>query len=86
MRSLALIALVTLAAFPLSAHDHWREPRRAVVAEAPRCAPSVGWEGHSWENRWERHGWYRRHDRDDARVILRPVALPFQGRVDLRFR
>jgi hypothetical protein len=82
MRNLTLLALVALAAFPLSAHDHWREPRRVVVVETPRCAPYAGWEGH----RWERQGWYRRHDCDDARVILRPLALPFQGRVDLRFR
>ena len=102
MRSLALLALAALAALPLSAHDHWRGHRPAVVIQES-CRPAYRWEARRyadrrWENRWERHGYYRhdrdddyrRYDYDDARVILRPLpgplAPPFEGRVVLRFR
>ncbi len=98
MRRLVLLALVALAAFPLSAHDHWRARRRVVVMEAPHCSPYGRWEEPRWEDRrweerryedrWERHAWHRRHDRDDDRVYIRPRPLepPFEGRVELRFR
>jgi len=97
MKALVLLAL---AALPLSAHEHWREPRRVVVVEAPRCAPQFRWEARHhydrWEDRrdgrWEHRGWYRWPDRDnrDDRVYLRPLPRPldppFGGRVELRFR
>lgn len=82
MRRLVLLALVALAAFPLSAHGHWRRPRRVVVVEAP-CRPTRGWEYDRWEHR--DRGWYRRPACDDDRVYLRPVRPlepPFQGRVE----
>ena len=89
MRSLVLLALAALAALPLSAHDHWRDRRPAVVGES--CRPATRWEARRWEDRrwndrrddrWERHGrqdFYRTYDRDDcddARVILRPLPQP----------
>jgi hypothetical protein len=90
MRSLVLLALAALAAFPLSAHDHWRGPRRVVVIEAPRCAPYRHWDDRRCDDRWERRAWYRRHDCDDDRVIFRPLprplVAPFEGRVELRLR
>jgi hypothetical protein len=88
MRSLVLLALATLAAFPLSAHDHWREPRRVVVLEAPRCAPYSRWEERRWDDRWERRAWHRRHDCEEDRIYVRPRPLerPFEGRMELRFR
>jgi hypothetical protein len=86
MRSLSLLALLALAAFPLSARDHWREVRPVVVVETSRCAPYHRWEDRRWEDRWEHHGWYRRHGCDDARILLRPLVPPFPGRVDFRFR
>jgi len=101
MRSFALLALVTLAALPLSAHDHWRD-RRPVMVVRESCRPADRWEERRGDDRWERHGYYRSYDRrydgddyrsrdcDDARVILRPLlrplAPPFEGRVVLRFR
>jgi hypothetical protein len=96
MKALTLLALAALATLPLSAHDAWREPRRVVVMEAPRCAPYPRWEARHrqdrWDDHWERRGWYRRQDwsdRDD-RVLLqslpRPLGPPFGGRVELRFR
>lgn len=94
MRSLVLLALVTLAALPLSARDHGRD-RRAVVVVRESCRPSHRWEARHyddrrWDDRWERHAYYgrhaRRHDCDDDRVFLRPLAPPFAGRVVLRFR
>lgn len=88
MRRLVLLALVVLAAFPLSAHDHWRGRRRVVVIEAPRCSPYGRWEDRRWEDRWERHAWHRRHDCDEDRIFFRPRPLepPFVGRVELRLR
>jgi hypothetical protein len=88
MRSLVLLALATLAAFPLSAHDHWREPRRVVVIEAPRYAPHRYWDERRFDDRWERRAWIRRHDCDDDRLFFRPrpLAPPFEGRVELRLR
>lgn len=101
MRHLALLTLVALAAYPLSAHDHWRGPRRFVVVESPRCAPYRGWEERRWEarhwddrwdDRWDRHERYERYPHDDCgegRVVfrpLRPLDPPFEGRVVLRFR
>jgi hypothetical protein len=93
MRSLVLLALAALAAFPLSAHDHWRGPRRVMVVEAPRCAPYQGWGDRRWEHeRWEHRGYYQRYACDDDRVILgplplpRPLAPPFLGRMELRIR
>jgi hypothetical protein len=97
MRSLALLALAALAALPLSAHDHWRDRRPVFVVE-DSCRPVHRWEqrrwddpryeDQRWEDRWERHAHYRRYDCDDGRVILRarPLAPPFQGRIELRFR
>lgn len=90
MRRLALLALVALAAFPLSAHGRWGRPRRVIVVEPARpYHPRCGWES----ERWERHGWYR-PGCDEDRVILRPLppplprplVPPFQGRVELWIR
>lgn len=87
MRRLALLALVALAAFPLSAHGRWYRPRRVVVVEAP-CRPYRAWEDERWEYR-DRVG-YRRYDCDDRvyvrplpRPLPRPLDPPFQGRVEL---
>jgi hypothetical protein len=89
MRSLVLLALVTLAAFPLSAHDHGYGPRRVVVVEAPRCAPRHAWEEHRWDHRYDhRHGYYEHddyrydhhvwphHDCDGDRVVFRALPMP----------
>lgn len=94
MRRLALLALVALAAFPLSAHGRWYRPRRVVVVEAP-CRPYRTWEDERWEHR-NRDGYYRRYDCDDRddrvyvrplpRPLPRPLTPPFQGRVELWFR
>jgi hypothetical protein len=91
MKALVLLALSTLAALPLSAHEHWREPHRLVV-EAPRCAPYPRWEAgyrhDRWDSRWEHRGWYRQHDWDDRVFpgpLPRPLGPPFVGRVELRF-
>lgn len=99
MRRLALLALATLAAFPLSAHNPWRRPRRVVIVERDACRDSY----RPWEDgRWERRGDYypeayarpyRDEDCDEGRVILRPLprplprplAPPFQARVELWF-
>ena len=93
MQRLVLLALVALAAFPLSAHDHWRRPGRVVVVEGPRCAAGHRWDERYWDDRrderWEHRGWVRRHDCDDDRIYLplpRPLLPPFRGRVELRFR
>jgi hypothetical protein len=88
MRHLALLVLAALATFPLSAHEHWREPRRVVVIEAPRCSPYDRWEERRWEDRWERRAWHRRHDCDEDRLYFRPRPLerPFKGRVELHLR
>lgn len=96
MRSLILLALVALAAIPLSAHDHWRDRRPVRVEES--CRPAHRWEARRLEaryrnDRWERPSHYRPYDRrydcDDARIILRPLprplATPYLGRVELRF-
>ncbi|BDU70798.1 hypothetical protein GETHOR_28990 [Geothrix oryzae] len=97
MRRLVLLALVTLAAFPLSAHGPWRGPRRVLVVE-DSCRPYRSWEGNRrWDDdRWERRNRYRYEDRrddcDEGRVIFRPrplprpLAPPFQGRVELWIR
>ncbi|WP_291272932.1 hypothetical protein [Geothrix sp.] len=91
MRRLVLLALVTLAAFPLSAHGPWRGPRRVVVVE-DSCRPYRSWEGsRRWDDdRWEHRGRYRHDDCDEGRVIFRPLprplAPPFQGRVELWIR
>jgi hypothetical protein len=106
MRSLTLLApaaltLLALAALPLSAHDHWRDRRPAVVIEEP-CRSYGRWEARRWENRWEprayRRGYdcdegryvSRRDDCDEGRVYLRsmprPLLPPFEGRVVLHFR
>ncbi|WP_243325016.1 hypothetical protein [Geothrix sp. SG200] len=100
MRRLALLALATLAAFPLSAHSPWRRPsRRVVIVERDACRDSY----RRWDDdRWERRGDcpetyvrpYRDEDCDEGRVVLRPLprplprplAAPFQARVELWFR
>jgi hypothetical protein len=79
MRRLSLLALVALAALPLSAHDHWRDSHRVVVVAEPRFAPCRPWKA----RRWERQGYVRR--RDCGRVSLWPLP-PFQGGVELGFR
>ncbi|WP_243288495.1 hypothetical protein [Geothrix terrae] len=99
MRRLVLLALATLAAFPLSAHHPWRRPsRRVVVVERDACGDSY----RRWEDdRWERRGYYpeayvrpyRDEDCEAGRVVLqplprplpRPLAPPFQARVELWF-
>lgn len=103
MRPLVLLALAALAAFPLSARDHGRRPRRVVIIEAPRCAPHSRWEDRRWNDRWhdrwERRARHHRHDcddredrheREDDRIMLRPLsrplAPPFEGRMELRIR
>ena len=66
MRHLALLALVAFAALPLSAHEHWRGPRRIRVVtaafppyrscysdhrERPGCPRRYGWdEFHGWRS------------------------------------
>jgi hypothetical protein len=99
MQRLVLLALVALAAFPLSAHGHWRGSRRVVVVEAP-CRPRHHWDEDRWErrdpDRYREYGRYRHAERyddwDGDRVVFgplplpRPLAPPFQGRVELRFR
>ncbi len=62
MRHLSLLALITLAAIPLSAHDHWRDSRRIVVVTEPRFAPCRPWEGRRWTDRWEHPGYVHRYD------------------------
>lgn len=94
MRSLVLLALAALAAFPLSAHGRWHSPRRVVVVEAPRYAPYRHWDDRCWndrwDSRWEYRAWRRHHDCDDERLFLRPLprplAPPFEGRVELYIR
>jgi hypothetical protein len=91
MKALVLLALAALAALPLSAHDAWHEPRRAVV-EVSHCAPHPRWDSDYRHDRWEHRGWYRRPDWDDrdGRVFLRPLprplGQPFVGQVEFRFR
>jgi len=89
MRHLVLVAFTALMAVPLSAHDHWRGPHRVVVVEAPRYAPLRHWEERRFDDRWERQYWRHRHDCDDALVTLRPLprplAPPFEGRMELQF-
>jgi hypothetical protein len=92
MRRLALLALLAISAFPLSAHDHWRGPHRVVVMEEPRPIPYRHFEAWRRDDRWERHAYYRRHDCEEDRLILRPLVLPrplhtpFEGQVVLQFR
>jgi hypothetical protein len=93
MRSLVLLTLVALAAIPLSAHDHWRSPRRVVVVAESHYAPYHRWDDRRWDHdRWERRSYDHRYDCDDDRVILRPLPLPrplappFPGRVELWLR
>lgn len=88
MRRLVLLALVTLVAFPLSAHGRSRRPHRILVLE-PGCGPVV----RSCEpDRWERHEHRRFHRHGPAceapmhRPLPRPLAPPFRGHVELRFR
>lgn len=87
MRRLALLALVALAAFPLSAHGRWARPRRVVVYEDSCRDTYRRWDGDRWNHRGS---WVRRYDCDDERVILRPLPRPlvppFQGRVELWIR
>ena len=75
MRHFSPLALIALSAIPLSAHDHWRDPR---------CVLNRHWEGRR-EERWVGHDHVRRHDLDD-RVILRSLDPPFRRQVELRFR
>jgi hypothetical protein len=97
MRPLLSLALVALAAFPLSAHGHWRRPRRVVVVQEDACRDAYRrWDGDRWERRAPSYdrGYYRdddrRYDCDDDRVVLRPLprplAPPFQARVELWLR
>jgi len=107
MRRLALLALVTLAAFPLSAHGPWHRPsRRVVVVERDACRDTYRrWDGDRWERRDRDDSYYSgyypsyvRSYRDDdcgeGRVVLRPrpyppprpLAPPFQARVELWLR
>ncbi len=95
MRRLVLLAFVALMAFPLSAHGHGFGHRRVVVVE-DACRPSRHWDDNRWEHRG--YGHYRHYDRhrdyDEDRVVCgvqplpfpRPLAPPFQGRVELRLR
>lgn len=96
MRRLILLALVALAAFPLSAHGRWRGPRRVVVY-GDSCRGSYHrWEGRTWsDDRWERRDRmrHRRHGCEEDRVFLGPLyppppplPPPFQGRVELWIR
>ncbi|MBK9797468.1 MAG: hypothetical protein IPP58_13410 [Holophagaceae bacterium] len=102
MRTLALLALATLAVLPLSAHGHGRH-HRPWMEFRESCGPAYGWEARQhevrrhgdrrWEDRWEdryRDQRWERYDRDhrceEPRVILRPLAPPFVGRVVVRFR
>lgn len=74
MRRLVLLALVALVAFPVSAHEDGRGPRREVVLETS-CGPRQRWDearwehrGHGWyrdDRRYRDQGWYRPHDRYD---------------------
>ncbi len=87
MRTLVLLALTATAALPLSAHDHWHDRRPVIVIEES-CRPAHRWENRRWENRWERHAYNHHRDWDDDRVAVwaHPLALPFQGRIDVRLR
>ncbi len=97
MRRLVLLALVALAAFPLSAHGRRRRsPRRIVVVESDACRDSYRrWEDDRWEHRDRYDGYapyvrpYRDDDCGEGRVVLRPLprplAPPFQARVELWF-
>jgi len=84
MRHPSLFALIALSAISLSAHDHWRDPRRVTVVAESHCAPYHHWEGRRWEERWERHGYVSRHGWDD-RVLLQPLGPAMRERVELRF-
>ena len=89
MRRLVLLALVALAAFPLSAHDHWRRPGRVVVVEGPRCAAGHRWDERYWDDRWEHRGHYHRQDWNDrvpCAPLPRPLDPPFGGRLEPHFR
>jgi len=97
MRRLILLTLVALAAFPLSAHGRWRGPRRVVVVQGEVCRDAYRrWDDDRWEGRGSGYhrGYSRGDDRrygcDDDRVVLRPLprplAPPFQGRVELWIR
>ena len=84
MRRLAFLAFVALAAFPLSAHDHWREPRRVVVFTEPRFVPCRPWEGRRWDVCRNHYAVWPRGCAD-ARLVLRPIPPPFRARVDHPF-
>ena len=99
MRRLVLLALVTLAAFPLCAHGPWRRPyRRVVVVERDACRDTYRrWEDDRWERRDRDYGYdtgygrsYRDDDCGEGRVVLRPLPRPltppFQARVELWLR
>jgi hypothetical protein len=85
MRHPSLLALIALSAISLSAHDHWRDPRRVTVIAESRCAPYRHWEGPRWEERWVRHDFDPRHGCED-RVLLRPLGPHMRERMELRFR
>ncbi|GLH67736.1 hypothetical protein [Geothrix edaphica] len=102
MRRLALLALATLAAFPLSAHSPWHRRPRWVVVERDACRDTYRrWDGDRWERRDRDDGCYpgaysgyvrsyRDDDCGEGRVVLRPLprplAPPFQARVELWLR
>jgi len=100
MRRLVLLALMALAAYPLSAHGgRWHSPRRVWVVARDGCreADRRG-EDDRWEDRgrwaYRDHG-YRSGERpygceDDDRMLLRPrlrpLTPPFQARVEFWLR
>src|SRR5512133_229436 len=89
LASLAFLALATLAAFPLSAHSRWHGPRRVVV-EREVCRDTFRrGDDDRWDDRGRAyyHRDYRPYGCDDRvvprdRVVLRPLAPPFQARVE----
>lgn len=95
MRRLVLLAFVALVAFPLSARGYGHRSRRVVVME-DGCRPSRDWDNERWEHYGYGHrGHYsRQRDCDEDRIVYgvrplpipRPLAPPFQGRVELWIR